>query len=205
MSSNAESHHSSHGGGGGMLVGLIPWILFTLIAEHGALKTASVAACLFALGICAYSIRSGGRPKALELAAAVVFAGFIVIAFVADASVSHWLTRYGRAIAAGLLSVVAFGSLLRVPFTEQYARESVPEPYWDSPRFKAVNRRLTAMWGAIFAVMTVSHVVAGELDTKLTNVIFNWVIPITLIVKGAQASTGDHRDAGDGQNPAPAA
>ena len=118
MSSNAESHHSSHGGGGGMLVGLIPWILFTLIAEHGALKTASVAACLFALGICAYSIRSGGRPKALELAAAVVFAGFIVIAFVADASVSHWLTRYGRAIAAGLLSLVAFGSLLRVPFTE---------------------------------------------------------------------------------------
>jgi hypothetical protein len=195
MSTSSREPSHAHGGGGGILVALIPWILFTLIAEHGTLKTASVAALLFAIGICAYSMHVGGRPKALELAAVVAFAGFVIIAFAADASVTHWLTRYARAVAAALLALTAFGSLLFVPFTEQYARETVPRQYWDSPRFKAVNRRLTAMWGAIFAVMTVSHVIAGALDTRLTNVIFNWVIPIFLIVKGAQASTGERQDA----------
>jgi Kef-type K+ transport system membrane component KefB len=186
---------ASHRGGSGILLGLIPWILFTLVADHGTLKLASVVALALAIGVCAYSARGGGSPKSLEVAAVVAFVGFVAVAFVADASLTHWLTRYARAIAAALLALVAFGSLLHTPFTEQYARQSVPREFWSSPRFKAINRRLTIMWGGIFAVMTVSHVIAGALDTRLTNVIFNWVIPIVLIVKGAQRSTGSREDA----------
>jgi hypothetical protein len=83
-----------------------------------------------------------------------------------------------------------FGSLLFVPFTEEYARQAVPREHWSSPRFKTVNRRLTVMWGGVFAVMTVSHVIAGVIDHKGTNIIFNWVIPIALVVWGSRQSTG---------------
>jgi hypothetical protein len=174
----------------GIVIALVPWFLFTIIAEHGTLKIASVAAVVIAVGVCLYSSRNGGRPKMIELAAVATFIVFTVVAFIADPSVTHWLTRYARAIAAGVLSLLVFGSLLFVPFTEQYAREVVPREHWNSPRFKAVNRRLTALWGGVFAVMTVSHVIAGVIDHKGTNIVFNWVIPIALVVWGSKQSTG---------------
>jgi hypothetical protein len=126
----------------------------------------------------------------IEVAAVATFIGFAVVAFVADASVTHWLTRYARAVAAGVLACLVFGSLLFVPFTEQYARETVPREHWSSPRFKAINRRLTALWGGVFAAMTVSHVIAGVIDHRITNLIFNWAIPIALVVWGTKQSTG---------------
>jgi succinate dehydrogenase hydrophobic anchor subunit len=181
--------------GAGIFVGLIPWFLFTIIAEHGTLKLASIASVVIAVGVCLYSMRGGERPKMIELAAVATFIVFTVIAFVADPSITHWLTRYARAVAAAVLALLVFGSLLFVPFTEEYARESVPRQYWDSPQFKAINRRLTAMWGAVFAVMTVSHVIAGTIDKRPTNIIFNWAIPIALVLWGVKNSKPADDDA----------
>jgi hypothetical protein len=140
--------------------------------------------------VCIYSMRDGGRPKMIEVAAIATFIVFTIIAFTADPSVTHWLTRYARAVAAGVLAVLVFSSLLFVPFTEEYAREAVPREHWNSLQFKAVNRRLTALWGGVFAVMTVSHVIAGVIDHTGTNIIFNWVIPIALVLWGSKQSTG---------------
>ena len=123
-----------------MLIGLIPWILSTLLAEHGTLKFASIAAFVVAVGVCAYSSRGGHRPKMIEIAAVITFIVFTVIAFVADPAVTHWLTRYARAVAAAALAILVFGSLLFIPFTEEYAREQVPEQYWAARR----SRRSTA-------------------------------------------------------------
>ena len=67
------------------------------------------------------------------------------------------------------------------PFTEQYARESVPRELWSSPQFKQINRQLTTMWGLVFAAMVPAHVIAGAIDTHRANLIFNWVVPIVLV------------------------
>src|SRR5579875_3176743 len=182
------AHKSS---GAGMFLGLVSWVLFTIIAEHGTLKIASVAALVIAVGVCVYSMRGGSRPKMIELAAVGTFVVFTAVSFVADPSLTHFLTRYARAIAAAVLAVLVFGSLLFVPFTEEYARESVPHQYWGSSAFKAVNRHLTVLWGGVFAVMTGSHVIAGAVDRPITNIIFNWVIPIWLVLWGFKRSTAE--------------
>jgi hypothetical protein len=174
-----------------MLIGLASWILFTIIAEHGTLKVASIAALVIAIGVCGYSLQGGKRPKLIELAAVATFIVFTVIAFVADPSLTHWLTRYARAVAAGVLALLVFGSLLFVPFTEEYAREMVPREYWHSKQFKQVNRKLTALWGGVFLVMTASHIIAGTVDSRPTNIIFNWVVPIALVLWGTKQSTAD--------------
>ena len=80
----------------------------------------------------------------IEIAAVATFIVFTVVAFVADPSVTHWLTRYARAVAAAVLALLVFGSLLFVPFTAEYSRRSVPREYWHSPKFMAINRRLTS-------------------------------------------------------------
>lgn len=167
-------------GRSGFLIAAIPWLLFTVIAERGTLKAASIAALVIAIWISRPGIQAG-KPKILELAAVVTFAGFTAAAFVVDPSVAHWLERYARAIAAGLLALIAFGSLLWVPFTEQYARDRVSPQIWKSPKFRAINRRLTALWAATFAAMVPFHIAAGAINTRPTNILLNWITPFVLV------------------------
>ena len=75
-------------------------------------------------------------------------------------------------------------------------------------RFKQINRRLTLMWGLVFGAMVPSHVIAGTIDTQLANVIFNWVVPMALIVwavkRSRQLAAAARKDnpAGGGAGPA---
>jgi hypothetical protein len=189
MSSTTISEPSTQaaaaGPGSGIYLAFIPWIVFTLVAQHSTLKLAAVGALLASVMIAARSVRAGGA-KVLELGAVVAFVGFTVIAFQADPATAAFVDRYARAIAAGLLSLIALGSLLVVPFTEQYARETVPRQFWSSPQFTQINRKLTTMWGLVFAVMVPAHVIAGELDTHRAHLIFNWAIPIVLVIWAAK-------------------
>ena len=176
------------GPGSGIYLAFIPWIVFSLAAQHSTLKLAAVGALLASVLIAARSMRAGGA-KVLELGAVLAFVGFSVVAFAADAGTAEFVTRYARAIAAAVLSSIALGSLLVVPFTEQYARESVPQRLWSSPQFKQINRQLTTMWGLVFAAMVPAHVIAGAIDTHRANLIFNWAIPVALIIWAAKRTT----------------
>ena len=182
----ATNQESSHGSG--VFIALVPWVLFTIVAEHGTLKIASVAALVIAAGISLPGIRAG-RPKLLELGAVIAFIAFTAVAFTADASLGGFVERYARAIAAGMLALIAFGSLMVTPFTEQYAREEVPKELWSSRTFKSVNRRLTVMWGTVFAAMVPFHIAAGAINTRPTNIVLNWVIPIGLVLWGIKQTS----------------
>ena len=85
--------------------------------------------------------------------------------------------------------LIAFCSLLLTPFTEQYAREQVPHQFWSSPQFRHVNRRLTLMWALVFTAVAASHVIAGAAGTRPANILFNWVVPIIVIVWAAKRTT----------------
>ena len=180
--------------GAGIFIALIPWVLFTILGERTSVKAASLIALAAAVLIAARGVRSG-HPKLLELAAVATFIAFTIVAFTVSADSADWLQRYARGIAAGVLALIAFGSLLSVPFTEQYAREEVPPEAWGSPRFKAINRQLTLVWACVFAAMVPSHIVAGALDTTPGNLIFNWAIPIALVVYGAKRTTAVSQEA----------
>ncbi|MDO8211756.1 hypothetical protein [Conexibacter sp. CPCC 206217] len=162
----------------------VPWILFGAISQHDSVAAAALVALAAAIAIGVPSF-AAGRPKILDLGAIAAFTLFAVAGLALGSDV-EWLSQYARAIAAGALGLIALGSLLATPFTEQYARETVPREYWDSPRFKAVNRELTQMWGLVFFAMVPSHIVAGLIDTHRANTIFNWVVPVVLIVWAAK-------------------
>jgi hypothetical protein len=183
--SKASKQAEAAGPDSGIYLAFIPWVVFTLVAQHSTLKLAALGALLASGLIAARSVRTG-NAKVLELGAVAAFVAFTVVAFNADPATAHFLDRYARAIAAGLLATIAFGSLLVVPFTEQYARESAPRELWSSPQFKQINRQLTTMWGLVFAAMVPAHVIAGAIDTHRANLIFNWAIPIVLVIWAAK-------------------
>jgi hypothetical protein len=183
----SEPVQKKHGSGSGLYFALVPWVAFTLLAQHSTLKLASVAALVLALAIMIRSIVTTGI-KVLEVGAVVAFVAFTVVAFGADHATGIWMARYSRAIAAGLLALIAFASLLFTPFTEQYARESVAREHWGSPLFKRINRRITLMWAFVFTAMIPFHIAAGAIDKRPTNIVFNWVVPIGLILWGIKQS-----------------
>jgi hypothetical protein len=173
----------------GMFLSLISWALFTVIADHGGtgfVWVAALIALIAAAGIAVYNTR-GSSLKVIDVAAVATFAGMTAIAFFGNDSVRRHVIDYGRGGCALVLAAVMLGSLLFVPFTEQYARESVPQQYWGSPVFRAVNRKLTTAWGAAILVMAGGHILSGYLQSagelhRRTNLTLNWVIPVLLVL-----------------------
>jgi hypothetical protein len=160
----------------------VPWLLFAVISRRDTAEAAVVVGLIGAVAVALPGVLHG-RPKILELGTIAFFVLFGVIVFAVDPGANDFLTRYARAIATAGLALIAFGSLaLGSPFTAQYAREQVDRSVWDTATFASLNRRFTALWGAVFLAMACSHVVAGAIDTRRAETIFNWVIPIALVV-----------------------
>jgi hypothetical protein len=163
-------------------MGFVPWVLFAVLSRRDTLQAAVVVGLAGALVVSLPGILSR-RPKMLEIGTIVFFVIFVVVVFAVDPGADDFLNRYGRAIAtAGLASIAALSLLIGKPFTEQYAREQVDPGLWKTDRFIDLNRHFTAAWALVFLAMACSHVVAGAIDTHRAETIFNWVIPIALIV-----------------------
>ena len=172
-----------------VLTGFIPWLVFSLVATRegtGGVTTAALLAFFVALGFLVLSVIRGRTPKLLEVTAVVVFAVYGG-AGALNPSVDAFLADYGRSLATLILAVVIFVLLPVVPFTEQYARETVAQQYWHSPVFRSVNRRISAAWGGVIAVMAVGHALAAvitepetTLPSRPVDLLFNWVVPALL-------------------------
>lgn len=163
------------------LVAFVPWLVFGIVAKRSSVQVGAAAALAAAALVAAPSF-AARRPKLLEVASIVAFVALLTVALVTHAGDGSVLARYARAFAAGGLALIAFGSLLVVPFTEQYAREMVSPAVWLSAGFRHTNRLFTAVWGAVFTAMAASHVIAGAIDSTRAQTIFNWAVPIALVI-----------------------
>lgn len=177
-----------------MFLSLIPWVLFSmLIQRHGA-NAAGIAALLAAGLAVIFLVKNGqhGGVKVIDVTGITTFGILAAACFAGGTSVTGWVADYGRGVSALVLAVVMLGSTLAVPFSEQYARETVPQQYWGSPAFRSVNRRISAVWGLLILVMAAGHLLAGTLGpatapvagSRPADLILNWVLPIGLIMLG---------------------
>jgi hypothetical protein len=178
-----------------ILLGFLPWIAFSAISTRvgpGAVGMAALLGLVLAAVLTARSVTRGESVKLIELTGVATFAVMGVWALVDPAS-DAFLAFYGRGVAAMILSVAIALSLAGTPFTEQYARESTPREYWNSPRFHEVNRRISAAWAGAVAVMAIGHMVAGTLAVNAAeytgylvsrpgDLMLNWLLPGTLIL-----------------------
>jgi hypothetical protein len=171
-----------------MLLSLAPWALFTVIAGHAGADYVGYAALVATVVAIGVAVKNGLRhAKLIDLTGITTFTAITVIGFVGTHGIRQDVVDYGRGACALVLAIVMLGSLLFVPFSEQYARESVPQPYWSSPVFHSMNRRISAAFGLAILVMSGSHFLSGYLEATSglptrTNLILNWVIPIALVL-----------------------
>ncbi len=171
---------------GNPLVGLSPWILYSVVEGPNRLELSAAVALGLAVIILSLNWIRGGTPKLLEYADVVYFAGLAVIVAFASPGTRTWLELWGGEVANVAVFAIAFGSVvLRMPFTLQYAREDVPAEYWHEPEFLRVNYLITWVWVVAFAIEAASGFVGDAVLRDANNIWTGWIIQtLPLIIAG---------------------
>ncbi|HEY2278214.1 MAG TPA: hypothetical protein VGI00_07650 [Streptosporangiaceae bacterium] len=173
-----------------LIMSFLPLIAFSLLAKllpHGDIGVAALVAAIFAL-IAIVMHKPYWPPKILNAASLTLFLILAVVAFASHAGTDRWLAIWAGAGVGLVLGGVILLLLPVMPFTEQFARESTPQAYWNSPTFKRINRVLSAGWGAAIVALGVSRLIAAVIiehstgSHRLPDLLFGTAIPVVIIV-----------------------
>ena len=181
----------------GMLLSLAPWLIFAIGAKAlgpAWVGVVALVALLVVIGSLIARRRKG--VSVIDVTGLVTFGILTTVVLLGGPAVKVWVVDYGRGGCAIVLALVMAVSAITVPFTEQYARDVVPEKYWHSPLFRAVNRKISGLWAAIAFIHAGCHLLAGHLaatspdqhGTAGLSIVLNWIIPIGLTIVGIVAT-----------------
>ncbi|MFJ3926617.1 hypothetical protein [Streptomyces sp. NPDC090022] len=167
------------------VIGMAPWIIFSLLVGPGRFEIAVVLALVTTIVLVAAGriVHRGSSWKLLEIADLVFFAGMAVVGAFASDGTRRWLETYAGEVSNIALFLIAFGSMaVRMPFTLQYAREQVDRAHWDSPAFLRTNYVITGVWGLAFLVAAVAGAYGDLVLRNPNNIWTGWIIQILAIV-----------------------
>jgi nitrate reductase NapE component len=175
-----------------IFTGFIPWIAFTLTAQRLAADGVAWSALLAAVLGLVFVVRGRrtGSPTQMDIYSLILFTVIAVVGFIGDHGVDVWLYEWGRPLVGVVLGLTVLATSSIRPFTAEYAKQSTPREYWDSPLFRRINFVLSAAWGVAITAMGAAAVLVTALDAHATGTdspylldfFLNWVVPIGLIV-----------------------
>ncbi|MFD4586454.1 hypothetical protein [Streptomyces sp. NPDC058434] len=167
------------------VVGMLPWIVFSVLVGPGRFEFAVAISLAIALLVLVVDRlrRPGTSVKILEVSDVVFFAALAIVGLFASAGTLHWLETYSGELSNFALVAIAFGSMaVREPFTVQYAREQVDRSLWKTRGFLHTNYVITAVWGLAFLVAAAAGLVGDLVLRQPDNIWTNWVIQIGAII-----------------------
>ncbi|MFD9083913.1 hypothetical protein [Streptomyces erythrochromogenes] len=186
---STDAHRTAKGPVAGFLdnpvVGMAPWIIFSLLVGPGRFELAvglALAAAVALIGV-GHLVNRGSSWKLLELADVVFFASMAVIGALVNEGTLRWLETYAGEVANIALAVIAFGSMaVRMPFTLQYAREQVDPSLWHTRGFLRTNYMITGAWGIAFLIAAAAGAYGDLVLHNPNNIWTGWIIQILAIV-----------------------
>jgi hypothetical protein len=190
----------------------VPWVIFWIVSGPRTWEVASGCALLASLmllligidpapivdravGVTARDHAGRARrpiklqvPKILDLGTIAFFLVLVIIGLFVDRHTLIGLEKYSQAISSAALGLIVVTSIvLGHPFTEQYARQGVPEDVWDTPGFRHTMVLMSGVWAVIFAVMAILGLIAKTgIAGAGSSDLLNWYIPIGLVILGFQ-------------------
>ena len=149
-----------------MIWSFAPWMLFLMGVRVGNVYWGAAVGALAAIIVLARAL-SLHKAHLFDYVGGIYFIALLVLlAILHPGDIGTW-GRYAQAVAHGSLCVIVFGSvLINRPFTEAYAREQAPKEIWNTPGFRAFNRKISAVWGLAFLLGTLSLILAGATDSR---------------------------------------
>jgi hypothetical protein len=159
----------------------LPWVVFAVVDRWNGqgVTWGAIGALITVAALAATSTRDFRSPNTILRGAAIWFTLLAVAGFFYG-SPTGFIGGHGRAIADAGFAVIAFGSLAFTPISEHYTKLRVRPRLWKAPGFDDLNTFVTMIWGATFALVSLSYVVASWVDSKPAYTVFAWVVPIAL-------------------------
>jgi len=121
-------------------------------------------------------------PKMFDVATVVCLAATLVLAFVFPKQ----LPEYSNVLLwAPFAGCVWMTFLFGAPFTTQYAKEAVPEAFWETDAFRKLNLILSIVWGVCLTLASICCVVcldAVHSCGRETSVVLVYVLPNIFLV-----------------------
>jgi hypothetical protein len=131
-----------------LLLAFAPWFAFWIIAGPSMfrLRLGIITAAVLVVVMAVTKLHRG----------AILWAGYLFFSFALVSVVwleDVWVIQHLGALATGTLFLSAqLSILLGRPFTEDYAREHVPQELWNSPAFMKSCYTTTAAWACVFFI-----------------------------------------------------
>jgi hypothetical protein len=141
-----------------ILISISPFIVFFALMRLASPVAGLGGALVTSALLCLRMWRRRESVKILEVGSLVLFA--LLVAYTLVAAPAWTVATVRLAVVSGLLAIVLVSLAINRPFTLQYARERVPSEFWGSPVFLAVNRRISLVWAASFAVLVAADAAA---------------------------------------------
>ena len=160
-------------------VGFAPWIIYWVVAEGPSTWMFGALCAVLSAIILGISMGFGG-PRLLDVVTIAFFVSVTAAGLIVGAEDRDWMDTYATTLSSGVLAVMALGSLLFTPFTEQYAPSGLTLKDWEKPAFRQTNRVLTLMWAMVFALISMLGYYATQVPESRDWT--NWVIPVVVIV-----------------------
>jgi uncharacterized membrane protein len=177
-----------------------PWFVFLIVDRFATLEDAAACAVAAAIVVLGRALLHN-HVHLLDVASVVYFVALLIVVQAAGASSRVDISNYAQAGAHIALTLIVFGSILiGHPFTESYARETVPKEYWDTPQFHETNRIISAAWGLAFVVGSISLLIAANTESR--PVLLRILIPFGALY-WAYSYTDKKRKAPDASPPTP--
>jgi hypothetical protein len=188
-----------------LVIGFVPLVLFTFLDGRIPVADAAAVGAVAALVVAAVTARRG--VPVLPIVQVVTLAVLAVIAVTGGSATQDFLTTYGR----GLASLVLAGFMLLTapfaPFTAAIARAGVPRAAWHSPRFIALNRRISAAWGVAVLVLGLTHLATATMGSSLRPFqafLLQWGPAVVVVIFALRYTRRTIAEASTGQQAAPA-
>jgi hypothetical protein len=172
-----------------LVIGFSPLIVFSLLTKilpSGDVGVAGLVAAVLALVAMVIS-RPVWPPKILNSCSLVIFTVLAVLGFSLDKGDKTWLATWPGGGVAIIIGAIILLLVPVIPFTEQYAKDTVPREEWGSPTFKRVNHGLSLAWGASIVVIGVARVLAEAVARHssghhLAQILLGAAVPVIIIV-----------------------
>lgn len=178
----------------GILIGFAPWIVYWVLVGNVPFEAAVLIALAVAIATFVIGRINNSPGRTLETGAVATFLVLALLTFVVDQDfMQRWLQPLSN---VGIFLVALVSVLIGKPFVREFAAAGLPPDVVKTELFDQITTRLTWIWVAAFAGMTVSSaippIVQGDatiLDTTdALSVICYWVIPFSLLALAALAS-----------------
>ena len=162
-----------------IVIGFIPQAIFVILVSWLSLGWAAAAGLAAGVILLAVTAARGG-VKVLPVAQSVILAAFTVVGFTVGHHAEMTFAPYARGVASLALGAFIVATSSSVPFTAQFARQTVPQQYWRSPQFLGINRRLSLVWGLAVLAIGAGHLGAAFAGSSapIVRILLDWGIPV---------------------------